>query len=316
MHLVKPSYEIWSDDIPAAQRVERAARVCYKSEERITSTSADAFCRKLITQLKHESVLEHVSLGFFVSGSDYIRLQCWPSRATNNPVTRAHLRFTASDGRCVVSGNIRAWRDTLRLRNDVPAFVKALVRRHPLFFADLAPDAERYLGEVPKYVNMYTQAELLEHATTTVKFTVDRGVSHEIVRHRVAAHSQESTRYCNYGKTGNVTFVIPPWLSILPGAYTAEVWSDPFDPVVPWFTAMQAAEQTYLALLKSGWSPQQARAVLPNSLKTELVMTATLREWRHVFALRTAGNAHPQMREVMCPLLVALQMKYPRIFNV
>lgn len=311
MYLVKPSYEIWSDDAPAAQRVERAARVCYKSENRITGTSADAFCRKLITQLKHESVLEHVSLGFFVSGSDYIRLHCWPFSGTNNPVTRAHLRLTYP----IVSGNLRAWRDVLRLRTDLPGIAAALVRRYPLFFADIVPDAGQYNGPMPQFVEQYPETALLDHGTQTVKFIVDRGVSHEIVRHRVASYSQESTRYCNYGKIGNVTFVIPPWLSLLPGTYTAEAQFGPFDPVTPWYSAMLAAEQAYLALLKSGWSPQQARAVLPNSLKTELVMTATFREWRHVFALRTADNAHPQMREVMCPLFESMQAEYPRIFN-
>lgn len=315
MLLVKSSYEIWSNNLPAVQRIERAGRVCYKSEDKITVTSGEPFCRKLLNVLKHESVFEHVSLGFQVTGEQYVRLQHWPFRPTNWPVSRAHLRYTANRERCVISGNIRAWRDTLKLRDDISAIAKALVQWYPLFFADLSPCTERYLGEVPERVYVYTPAELLEHETTTVKFIVDRGVTHELVRHRPVAYSQESTRYCNYGKTGHVTFVIPPWLSILPGTYIAEPYSNVFDSAARWYGAMRAAELAYLGLLNDGWSPQQARSVLPNSLKTEIVATATLRQWRHILSLRTAENAHPQMREVMCPLKADMQIRYPEIFN-
>ena len=315
MHLVKPSYEIWSNNLPAIQRIERAGRVCYKSEDKITVTSGEPFCRKLLNVLKHESVFEHVSLGLQVTGEQYIRLQHWPLRPTDLPVSRAHLRYTANRDRCVISGNIRAWRDTLKLQYDIPAIAKALVRWYPLFFADLSPNAERYLGEVPEYIYVYTPAELLEHETVTVKFIVDRGVTHELVRHRPVAYSQESTRYCNYGRAGHVTFVIPPWLSILPGTYVAVPHVNPFAESARWYETVRAAELSYLNLLKDGWSPQQARSVLPNSLKTEIVATATLRQWRHILSLRTAENAHPQMQEVMCPLKSDMQVRYSEIFN-
>lgn len=147
---------------------------------------------------------------------------------------------------------------------------------------------------------------VLEHASVTVKFTVDRGVSHEIVRHRLAAYCQESTRYCNYSKDGfgrQVTFIQPHFLDR--GTRGWELW----------VLACEQAEKAYFDLLNWGCSPQEARAVLPNSLKTEVVMTANLREWRHFFKLRTAPAAHPQMREVTIPLLRRMQELIPVVFD-
>ena len=131
---------------------------------------------------------------------------------------------------------------------------------------------------------------VIEHESISVKVICDRGVSHEIVRHRIASYSQESTRYCNYslGKHGReITFIKPLYLAEDTAGY--DFWKD----------SCAVAESTYFDMLEFGCSPQEARAVLPNSLKTEVVMTANLREWRHFFRLRTAQAAHPQMREVM-----------------
>lgn len=147
---------------------------------------------------------------------------------------------------------------------------------------------------------------VLEHASVTVKFVVDRGVSHEIVRHRLAAYCQESTRYCNYAKDGfgrEITVIQPNFLDR--GTRGWELW----------VLACEQAEKAYFDLLNWGCSPQEARAVLPNSLKTEVVMTANLREWRHFFKLRTALTAHPQMREVTIPLLRRMQELIPVIFD-
>ena len=147
---------------------------------------------------------------------------------------------------------------------------------------------------------------VLEHFNITVKFICDRGVSHEIVRHRLASYCQESTRYCNYSKddfSGEITVVEPFYLQPDTLAYNA------------WKEACEAAEAAYFSLLDWGCTPQEARAVLPNSLKTEVVMTANLREWRHFFKLRCATAAHPQMREVATPLLRALQKKLPIVFD-
>lgn len=147
---------------------------------------------------------------------------------------------------------------------------------------------------------------VLEHEAIRVKFIVDRGVSHEIVRHRLAAYCQESTRYCNYskGKFGEEITVIEPCF-----------WDKDSDLMKDWRSAMRMAENHYLGLLHQGASPQEARSVLPNSLKTEVVMTANLREWRHFFKLRTAPAAYPQMREVAIALLKEFQKLVPVVFD-
>ncbi|RPI82470.1 MAG: FAD-dependent thymidylate synthase [Nitrosopumilales archaeon] len=153
---------------------------------------------------------------------------------------------------------------------------------------------------------------VIEHENISVRFICDRGVTHEIVRHRLAAYSQESTRYCNY--KGGVTFIIPPWVDIKEGNYIRYYQKE--DEVTEiWSRAMEYAETCYTTLIGNGWSPQQARSVLPNSLKTEIVMTANVREWRHVLKLRTSKAAHPQMRELMIPLLKEFQEKIPILFD-
>ena len=147
---------------------------------------------------------------------------------------------------------------------------------------------------------------VLEHASVTVKFVVDRGVSHEIVRHRIASYCQESTRYCNYSKDdfgSEITCIIPHYLD-----YKSEGWET-------WKAAMKSCEDAYFKLLDIGHTAQEARAVLPNSLKTEVVMTANLREWRTFFKLRCANAAHPQMREVTRPLLEDFKNLIPVVFD-
>jgi len=164
-----------------------------------------------------------------------------------------------------------------------------------------------------KKLNDLGHESVLEHSAMSVKLIIDRGVSHELVRHRLCAFSQESTRYCNY--KGEVTFIIPPWCTDLGvGEYelpTNEILN-PF--TMEWLWAMQDAEDHYITLLQK-WTPQQARSVLPNSLKTEIVVTANFREWKHIFKLRCAKAAHPQMREVMIPLCEECKKLIPVIFD-
>lgn len=156
---------------------------------------------------------------------------------------------------------------------------------------------------------------VIEHSAITVKIICDRGVSHELVRHRLAAFSQESTRYCNY--KGGVTFVIPPWIDLKEGEYKTDyIDSRKVDrEASTWFHAVKYAKDNYLTLLDFGWSPQQARSVLPNSLKTEIVITANFREWKHIFNLRCSKAAHPQMREIMIPLHKKYKELIPIIFD-
>lgn len=163
---------------------------------------------------------------------------------------------------------------------------------------------------------------MLEHGGMTVKFTVDRGISHEIVRHRIASFAQESTRYCNYSQgkfDGELTFIKPPFV----GDEHIEKWftnnSDEWDtiPNIPWAWLMQmaTAEESYLDQIKRDLSPQLARDLLPTSLKTEVVMTANWREWRHFLRLRAAKDAHPQMQEVAVPLLYEMNDRIPVLFH-
>lgn len=147
---------------------------------------------------------------------------------------------------------------------------------------------------------------VIEHEKITVKVICDRGVTHEIVRHRIASYSQESTRYCNYSsdRFGNeLTFIKPLF------------WMENSIEYGIWREAMKAAEKHYLELVKNQTPPEQARAVLPNSLKTELVVTMNLREWRHFFKLRTSKQAHPQMREISIPMLREFKKLLPAVFG-
>lgn len=161
---------------------------------------------------------------------------------------------------------------------------------------------------------------VLEHASATIRFVVDRGISHEIVRHRIASYSQESTRYCKYND--HVMFVIPSWASeIKAGIYALDsLDSVKYADTLPanertWFVAMLSAEANYGALINNNISPQNARSVLPNSLKTELIMTANMREWRHFFQLRTSTAAHPDMQIVAGQALRAMHYRAPEIFG-
>lgn len=146
----------------------------------------------------------------------------------------------------------------------------------------------------------------LEHASVTVIVICDRGVTHEIVRHRLASYSQESTRYCNYSKDkfgNNLTFIKPSF------------WDDNTMMMNDWEETMERLENQYLTLMKHGIRPEQARSILPNSLKTEIGITMNLREWRHFFKLRTAKAAHPQMREIACQMLKEFQNRIPLVFD-
>lgn len=153
---------------------------------------------------------------------------------------------------------------------------------------------------------------VLEHVSITVKVIIDRGISHEIVRHRIASYTQESTRYCNYrdNKFGKEISVISPFGTELDALRKGELFFFNL-----WLNNMALAEQTYEAMVDMKLSPQIARSVLPNSLKTELYMTMNLREWRHFFKLRTAQCAHPQMQELAKMILKEFQKLIPIIFE-
>lgn len=185
---------------------------------------------------------------------------------------------------------------------------------------------------------------MLEHASMTVKFIVDRGVSHEMVRHRMASFAQESTRYCNYSKDkfgGEITFIEPLWfqdgsfekakssvLRMKNGDMTLEEWDkchkdkelmNKIWEYMGWYDSCSDAELQYKDFIdKYHWTPEMARSILPNSLKTEVIVTANMREWRHILNLRAAGTTgkpHPQIAEVMVPLCGELAEYMPELFN-
>ena len=147
---------------------------------------------------------------------------------------------------------------------------------------------------------------VIEHVSITFKIICDRGISHEIVRHRLASYSQESSRYCDYSNNkfgGELTFIKPCF------------WNETDENYLMWRQAMALLEHLYLSMREKGARPEQARSLLPNSLKTEIFMTANLREWRHFLKLRTSKRAHPQMREIALKIYKILNEKLPILFS-
>lgn len=182
-------------------------------------------------------------------------------------------------------------------------------------------EPEMYFGEndwaLIRRVLKKGHESVIEHASATILFVTNRGVTHEIVRHRLASYSQESTRYCNYGGD-DMSFIKPVWWN---DKWLKEGWdSDPLarkdnSTHYTFLRSMQNAERDYNDLLSFGWSPQKAREVLPNALKTEIVMTANFREWRHFFKLRTSKAAHPQMRALAIDALNKMKDRVSVIFE-
>lgn len=310
MKIIEPSVEIMrtgleTDFMSPEQFIEKVGRTCYKSEDKITDDSAAKFVGNLIKR-GHEAMIEHWNLIFKVNFTTYADiLSDWDVllHSCNVPVKdrlRPYLRFTDAlmdngDMRYIVSGNMRTWRDYVKACVDsmmcVPDYLHGLIRNYPLFFPeyqDVVPASITNDILTPIAVSDLTQDERRVHQDVTMKFVCDRGVSHEIVRHRVASFAQESTRYCNYGqdKFGNeITVIRPSW---------CEEGSDVYD---TWMYGCRRSEGDYFALLDDGATPQQARSVLPNSLKTEIIVTMNLDGWDHFFGLRCDPAAHPDMQE-------------------
>ena len=169
--------------------------------------------------------------------------------------------------------------------------------------------AERFISNILKRGH----ESVIEHEAITVRMLCDRGITHEIVRHRIASYSQESTRYCNYAgdKFGNEITVID-----IAGGFDYDLnKEEDLKKYEAWMRAMENAEKSYFEMLELGATPQEARSVLPNSLKTEIVMTMNLRAWRNFFRLRCDHHAHPQMREVANIALAVFKEKLPVFFS-
>ena len=310
MKVIPASFEILDslDQQSMAVRIELCGRLCYKSEDKITESSAEPFIKGIIKH-GHNSVMEMAALSVKVTyESESLATQFFQIIPKYLFVDRPEKK------ELLLTGTVRAFRE-LYQNNPGVKMVKAisafLAEQHPLFFFDLVPKR----GWVPQsgvIVEKIPLAEidalaadlLAKHRYIAVKFITNRAVTHEIVRHRPCTFLQESQRYCRYSdsKFGNqVTFIKPMFFEENSEQYTL------------WEKAMEDTEKIYLELLETS-SPQAARTVLPNSCKTELIVYANLLEWFHIFRLRTSKAAEPSMREVMNPLLETFKQKFPSVF--
>jgi thymidylate synthase (FAD) len=315
MRIVAPSVEVLrtgleKEFMTPEQFIERVGRTCYKSKDKITTESAPKFVRNLINR-GHEAMIEHWTLIFRVKNNAHYEsiMNYWAQArccddeyCVSDDAFLPKIRFTDGydNDRYIVSGNVRAWRDFVRgvkrSNANIPGFLFEVMDTAPVFFEDLRPADTRPEGRTPWLTpitvkDLEGDLEHLVHHDVTLKFVCDRGVSHELVRHRAASFAQESTRYCNYasGKYGSEITVVRPSLC----AEGTAAWN-------AWLRACLRTEDDYVGLVMSGAKPQEARSVLNNSLKTEVIVTGTMGHWHHFFGLRCGPEAQPGMREVAC----------------
>lgn len=280
MKLIESSVQIIEEKDPY-KMIELAGRTCYKSEDKITEDSAKEFVDRMI-KLGHGAMLEHGTIYLTIDGEDPNL-----SKIQSNPYTKVNL----VPYEVLTEGNY-----TISYKAHITTNLRVLI--------------ENNLKELLQY-----QVEPTEHheKRITAKFICDRGVSHEFVRHRVFSFAQESQRYCNYNKdkfNNELTFIKPTWLNIPTGDYTYwdGDWCDidnmkiqlPSDNGVAdnFLWCLKNAGMQYRLLINKGLKPQEARGVLPNAVKTELVMTGFESDWEHFFELRCSGAAHPDAKKL------------------
>lgn len=297
MRLIKPSYEIWEQESGLEgiyRMIEKVGRVCYKSEDKIAEGTAKPFVDKLMKS-GHGAMLEH--------GTVYLRAPVTITGGMGSEDESCPLDKYRHNKYSVVHKDKDIFPDWLYVTTNY----RVLVENSWL-------DDLKYLCEPTKY----------HVKRVTVHFVCDRGVSHEFVRHRTFSFAQESTRYCNYSKDkfGNeITYILSPWVH-LPECTLNDDTSDlevlmaanEVKEGKPWLLSLLYSEKYYFELLGAGWKPQEARAVLPNALKTELVMTGFVDEsgWLNFFNLRalgTTGAPHPQAKELAEPLFEEFKAK-------
>lgn len=314
MNLIKPSFVIEGINGEDLLLMERAGRTCYKSEPKGDS---EGFLRSKI-KAGHLTIIEHMQHTFKIprdgKGRPIMLQACIDEILEHTTGTNISL----TDNYYYISMNPRTLREAVEKAYN-PLLIACLntVRdKFPCLYDDLEIRSHQYLTLLSFKEKMELPPDIgAKHNIMTVRFIADRGFTHELVRHRIAVYSQESTRYCDYG--GGVTFIIPPWVNAKEGTCLQYV-AFPDEATNGWLNVMWNTEQMYIDLLAKGWHPQQARSVLPNSLKTEIVMTATLKEWQLVFrqrALGQTGRPHPQMLELMVPLLAEARRILPKYFS-
>lgn len=284
MRLIKPSFEILDQQCGLEgiyKQIEIAGRTCYKSEDKITEDSAKGFVDRMVKS-GHGAMLEH--------GTVYLRTPVTITGGMGSENESCPLDKYRHNKYSVVHKDKDIFPDWLYVTTNY----RVLIENG--WLNDL-----KYICEPTEY----------HEKRITVRFVCDRGVSHEFVRHRVFSFAQESTRYCNYSKSkfnNEITFIIPCWTDIPEGDYGSRVypkivqrgWHDGVAQI--FIDDCRYSEDGYFRLLNEGWTPQQARAILPNALKTELVMTGFVSDWKHFFELRDAASAHPQAQELAHPL--------------
>ena len=341
INIINPSAMVFDKNIAPTKKVEQIARVCYKSEDKIGDMTD---CKMIEALLKndHTAMIEHASLCIAVRKDFYFYMMDmvkvleeygFVNRNDNKKTYKSYLRFSCIKS-YLISGNMRAWREffqatieMIRGFHNVPfpaeLFEAIENTEYGIFLTELDPSTvsginikafsykrpcsimilRQYLDDFDEYL---TDQEKLIHTDVSAKFICDRGVTHEIVRHRDASFAQESTRYCNYSndKFGKQLTVIRPCFFV-----NNDVAMN------MWMKSMEEAAEAYFALINiGGCTPQEARDVLPNSIKTEITMTANLREWIHFFNLRyfgTTGTPHPQMKEVAEIVYNEMKSLYP-----
>lgn len=301
MKLIESSVQIIEEKDPY-KMIELAGRTCYKSEDKITENSAKEFVDRMI-KLGHGAMLEHGTIYLTIDGEDPNL-----SKIQSNPHTKVNL----VPYEVLTEGNY-----TISYKAYITTNLRVLV--------------ENNLKELLCY-----QVEPTEHheKRITAKFICDRGVSHEFVRHRVFSFAQESTRYCDYSKDkfrNDITYIIPSWLDLPEGKYSDwdNDWCDVSelkllypevdnlsDPANCFLQSIKNAEYYYFMLINRGWKPQQARQVLPNATKTELVMTGFESDWEHFFELRCSGAAHPDAKKLADELKSLMNVKNSELNSV
>lgn len=319
MRVIKAGYEILPEQKNLMKKIELVARTCYKSEDLITEDSCVKMVNNLI-QRQHYAMLEHATLVLNVDGNSFNdalglvnHLEKGLKLRKDYKTFKSYLNFTDYNAYYIISGNIRAWLEFLNecveAIGKIPLFFKKYLEQNKTddnlvlfksFYQEnggmfVYPEEEIWCCQI-KDTSKLSIRERLIHETLSVKFTVDRGVTHELVRMRDCSFAQESTRYCNYskGKFGNEITVIKPCF-----------WNEDTEVFNEWKMGCEESEKSYFILLNEGATPQEARDVLPTSVKADIIMTTNIREWVHILELRalgTTGKPHPQMEEVMIPL--------------
>ena len=289
--IVEPSFELWEPCTPANYMpfLERATRTCYKSEEHIKEGSAEKLMNKVVNKFGHHSVIEHASAILEISFETAQDVAEFTAQVIDTVPLFALRMSSRSGNTLIISGNLRMWRRLLRLAPEARQMVFpynairfVLGQNYPFFFEEhsgFSNSAVRIMDSNPSTNHSFlSREEMMKHMTLTGKFIGDRSMSHQLVRHRIAAYSQESQRYCNYGDKG-YQFIIPPSIQKLAethGNYVLEAH------IIKTLDAFE----WYEGLLKFKVPPEDARSILPNETKTEVVATYTLEIWQHVIEHR------------------------------